>query len=60
MRKDVDITALIQDYIDDVLTISELMSKYKVSQWFVFNVIKKNNVPRKLKMSGITSKNIGQ
>src|ERR1700722_18526079 len=60
MRKDINIKELIADYTDNQLSNQEILTKHKISGWFLYNVISKNNLPPRLKMSGITIKNINQ
>jgi len=57
MRKNIDQYEIIQDYQNNI-SATEIMKKYGVSLWFVYNVLNKNNIPRKSKVSGLTLENL--
>lgn len=57
MRADINIQDLIQDYKSGKST-TYICEKYKVSFWMFYNLLKKNNINKRLKFSGYNLENL--
>lgn len=53
MRSDINLQNLINDYKLGN-TVENISEKYNVSLWFIYNVLKKNNINKKIKQSGLS------